>query len=54
MPKVMNEPKQEIQNIREIWFGDQIDRVRKKHIFNKADDVEICSKCTFKDVFSWV
>tara|TARA_X000000950_G_scaffold287389_1_gene399471 strand:- start:1351 stop:2694 length:1344 start_codon:yes stop_codon:yes gene_type:complete len=54
MPEVMNEPKKEIKNIKEIWFGREIDGIRKKHICNEADDVKICSKCTFKDVFKWV
>ena len=51
MPEVMNEPKKEIKNIKEIWFGKEIDGIRKKHLCNDADDIKICSKCTFKDVF---
>ncbi len=54
MPDVMNEPKKEIKNIKEIWFGKEIDGIRKKHLCNNADDIKICSTCTFKDVFKWV
>ena len=54
MPEAMNEPKKEIKNIKEIWFGKEIDGIRKKHLCNNADDIKICSKCTFKDVFKWV
>ena len=54
MPKIMNDPNKEIKKIKDIWYGEEIDKVRKKHITDKADDIKICANCTFKDVFNWV
>ena len=42
-----------INNLNEIWTGTEIDKVRAKHIDNKGNDISICSKCSFKDVYKW-
>jgi len=51
--KNYNNPKKKIDTIKDIWLGDELDKVRKKHINDKSEDVPICSKCTFKDVYKW-
>ncbi len=54
MPKNLNNPDKKIQSIADIWFGDQIDKVRKKHLDGKSEEVEVCKNCSFKDVYNWV
>tara|TARA_B110000459_G_C16571445_1_gene476617 strand:- start:86 stop:1456 length:1371 start_codon:yes stop_codon:yes gene_type:complete len=54
MPKDLNNPDKKTQSIADIWFGDQIDAVRKKHLDGKSEEVEVCKNCSFKDVYNWV
>ncbi len=52
--KNFNEPKKEVLKLKEIWYGDEIGKVRDFHILNKGEDINICSKCSFKDVYRWL
>ena len=52
--KVFNKPPEKVQTLKDIWYGKEIDKVRKKHISNNVDDVEICRKCAFKDTYVWL
>ncbi len=54
MPEVFNEPKKEVKTIKEIWFGDEINHVRKKHTENSLEDVKICKGCPFKETYDWM
>ena len=54
MPKILNDPEKKVQNIEDIWFGSHIDKVRKKHIENKGEEINICKHCSFKDVYNWI
>jgi len=54
MPKNLNNPDKKTQSIADIWFGNQIDNVRKKHLEGKSEEVEVCKNCTFKNVYNWV
>ncbi len=48
-----NRPKKELNNLKNIWNGLEIDKVRSEHLNNRSDKVSICSKCSFKDVYKW-
>lgn len=37
-----------------IWNNKEINNVRKLHINNSIEDLEICKKCTFKDTYKWI
>ena len=52
--KEFNHPEEKVDTLEDIWFGREIDAVRKKHISNDVDAVEICSGCAFKDTYEWV
>ncbi len=54
MPEIFNEPKKEIKSIKEIWFGEEINHVRKKHTENALEDVKICKGCPFKETYDWI
>ena len=54
MPKDLNNPDKKTQSIADIWFGNQIDNVRKKHLEGKSEEVKVCKNCTFKNVYNWV
>ena len=51
--KVYNAPVEKIQTLYEIWHGEEINKVRKKHVLNKVEQVEICRNCSFKDTYEW-
>ena len=51
--KNWNTPGKKVESLKSIWVGKEIDKVRKKHCEGKGDDVAICKKCTFKDVYNW-
>ena len=48
-----NKPKKELNDLKKIWTGQEIDKVRSQHLNNQGDKVSICAKCTFKDVYKW-
>ncbi len=52
--KNFNEPKKEVLKLKEIWYGEDIGKVRDFHIINKGEEINICNKCSFKDVYSWL
>ncbi len=52
-PKNFNEPKKEIQNLEEIWHGEELKKIRNLHENNKIDSVPVCKDCTFKDTYDW-
>ena len=53
-PKEFNRPNKKVQTLSEIWFGNEINEVRKKHIAKDVDAVKICRGCTFKDTYEWI
>ena len=53
MPQNFNEPKHNVSTLKEIWKGDELNKVRKNHECGKVDDVEVCKNCTFKDTYEW-
>ena len=53
MPKDYNLPSKTIESLKEIWEGKEVDKVREKHFKNQSEEISICEKCTFKDVYNW-
>ena len=53
LPKELNKPNQEIKSLKEIWFGNEINKVRSKHVEDGLTSIEICKKCTFKETYKW-
>ena len=51
--KNFNEPNNKIQSLEGIWNGQELQKVRNKHMDFKIDEVPICKNCTFKDTYSW-
>ena len=52
MPKNYNSPDKKVSALKEIWNGDELNKVRKLHSMNKVNDVEICKGCTFKNSYN--
>ncbi len=52
-PKNFNEPEHKVQTLRQIWKGEELNKVRKKHYEGKVNDLDVCKECTFKDTYSW-
>ena len=53
MPKSYNSPKKVVKSLKDIWFGDEINKVRKAHINNKVENINICKACPFKETYKW-
>jgi len=51
--KNWNNPEKKVETLKDIWIGDEINKVRKSHCEGKGENVAICEKCTFKDVYNW-
>jgi sulfatase maturation enzyme AslB (radical SAM superfamily) len=54
LPQRLFEPPRVVSTITDIWYGDAIDDVRKQHVRGRLEDVEICTKCPFKETYDWV
>ena len=52
-PKNYNEPKKKIENLSQIWFGKEINKIRNLHKQKDLNSIEICKKCDFTDTYSW-
>ena len=52
-PKKFNDPKKEVKSLDQIWDGEELNNVRKKHFQNKVDTVQVCKNCSFKDTYEW-
>ncbi len=53
IPKIFNEPNKKAQTIEQIWYGEDIDYVRTKHVKNSLEEVPICKGCPFKETYNW-
>ena len=43
----------QVQSLEEIWYGKEIQKVRRSHYKNMLDEVKVCSSCTYTDTFVW-
>lgn len=53
MPYKFNVPEKKVSSLAEIWYGHEIDKVRKKQNENNLEGIKICSKCPFKETYKW-
>ena len=53
MPRIYNQPEEKVETLKEIWTGNEIDKVRDAHIKNTACDIGICHQCPFKETYHW-
>lgn len=54
LPKRYVNPPQIVETLGEIWTGKLIDAVRRKHSCGKIEEVEICTRCPFKETYNWL
>jgi MoaA/NifB/PqqE/SkfB family radical SAM enzyme len=52
-PKVYNIPEKRIDEIIDIWNGEELNKVRKLHAKQRLNEIEVCKGCTFKDTYAW-
>ena len=53
MPFKFNVPEQKVSTLSDIWYGHEIDMVRKKQNENNLGGIKICKKCPFKETYKW-
>ncbi len=54
MPRRFSDPPHRVQTLREIWYGDVVNNVRRLHHDGRIEDVPICRRCPFKETYQWV
>ena len=52
-PMSFNEPEHKVESLKEIWTGNELNKVRRSHYNQKVDEVPVCKGCTFKDTYEW-
>ena len=53
IPESFNKPSQTVSNLKEIWLGEELNKVRELHEKDQLNSVNICKNCTFKDTYHW-
>ena len=53
MPSTYNKPIKKVYNVKEIWNSNELNKVRKTHLLNNLDKINICKGCNSKDTFIW-
>lgn len=53
MPPTYNKPIKKVLNLKEIWQSEGLNKVRKTHLLNNLDQINICKGCNSKDTFVW-
>ena len=53
IPPTHNFPEKEVSTIKDLWEGDELNKVREFHKKRKLEKVGICEKCTYKDTYNW-
>jgi hypothetical protein len=54
MPARYVEPPRRVQTLREIWDGELLNEVRRRHLSRDLDAVPICRRCMFKETYEWM
>ena len=52
-PSVFNSPEKEVTDLKSIWKGKELNKIRNLHRKKDLNDVEVCKNCTFKDTYEW-
>lgn len=53
MPPTYNKPSEKVLNLKEIWNSNELNKVRKTHLSNDLDKINICKGCNAQDTFIW-
>ena len=53
IPPTHNFPEKEVSTIKDLWEGDELNKVRQFHKKKKLEKVQVCEKCTYKDTYNW-
>lgn len=54
MPRRFVDPPKRVQTLREIWYGELVNEVRRLHVEGCVEDVPVCVNCPFKETYKWV
>jgi len=53
LPTKHNFPVKKVQTLKQVWHGKHINKVRRAHIKNQVNKIDICKKCPFKETYKW-
>lgn len=49
----MIEIDKKVQSLKEIWEGENVEKVRRAHVNRNLSEISICKNCKFKETYSW-
>ena len=52
-PNKFNEPSKKVENIIDIWNGEELNKIRTYHTNKELNKVPVCKGCEFKDTYDW-
>ncbi len=52
-PKSFNSPEKKVSEVKDIWRGEELNKIRDHHKEDKVNQIDVCKKCTFKDTYNW-
>jgi MoaA/NifB/PqqE/SkfB family radical SAM enzyme len=53
LPPNYNDPPKKVSTLNEIWNSEEINIIRKEHINNNLNKINVCKDCSFKDTYNW-
>jgi MoaA/NifB/PqqE/SkfB family radical SAM enzyme len=53
VPEEYNYPEKTVENIIDIWKGEELNKVRKLHAKKGLSQLKICKNCSFKETYTW-
>jgi MoaA/NifB/PqqE/SkfB family radical SAM enzyme len=53
LPLKRNITEKKVKDLKQIWHGEDINKVREAHVEDKVGDVKVCKYCPFKETYKW-
>lgn len=53
MPEKFNKPSPTVSTLTQIWTGEELKKIRDKHVNDKINEIDICKNCTYKNSYHW-
>jgi hypothetical protein len=54
IPKRLNLPPEKVSTLNQIWYGEELEKIRNFHAIKSLEKVAICKSCPFKETYKWI
>ena len=52
-PSKLNVPEKKLSTLKDIWYGDEINKVRNIHKKKLLENLNVCKNCSLMDTYKW-